>query len=295
MADNIIIDGSNLAYRTYHALKAIPEPLVDKQGRPTGLLFGFLRGVSTLKKRFSEHQFYVVWDGSKQRRKSRYPEYKAHRSTVDIFSDGQMDAIRECLPNLGVFQAKNPDEEADDVIASLVRVVLKDQKNTILSTDHDFLQLVTFTTSLLIPKVGPRSELLYDPDKVLEEYGVLPEKILQLRSMLGDPSDNLPGVPMVPSKVLKGLLKQHGTVQGIFSSHMAGLTSKQYEKLRGSKDQVLLNLELMALQDVPVPMNEVSLNEARVKEILTSYDITPDIIVDAFFKAEANKGFVKTS
>lgn len=295
MVENIVVDGSNLAYRTYHALKAIPEPLVDKQGRPTGLLFGFLRSLAALKKRFPTHQFHVVWDGSKQRRKAQYAEYKANRSSADIFSDGQMEAIRQCLPCLGVFQAKNPDEEADDVIASLVRGALRDHKNLIVSTDHDFLQLVTFTTSLLVPKVGPRSEMVYDPDRVMEEYGVPPEKILQLRAMLGDTSDNLPGVPTVPSKLLKGLLKTHGSVQGIFASSMAGLTAKQYEKLRGSKNQVLLNLELMALQDVPVSVTEADLNVDRVKETLSSYDINPDIIVEAFISGEVNKGFVKTS
>lgn len=295
MAENIVIDGSNLAYRTYHAMKMIPEPLVDKQGQPTGLLFGFLRSVAALKNRFLGHTFYVVWDGSKQRRKARFPDYKAQRSSTDIFSDGQMEAIRLCLTHLGVNQAKNPDEEADDVVASLVRGSLKGQQNIILSTDHDFLQLVTFTTSLLIPKVGPRSEALFDPDKVMEEYGVTPDNMLQLRAMLGDTSDNIPGVPTVPSKVLKGLLKTHGSVQAIYGSHMAGLTAKQYEKFRAAKEQVLLNLELMALHDVPFDLTDGLPNEAGVKGILSSRDITPDIIVDPFFRTEANKGFVKTS
>lgn len=293
-AANVVVDGSNLAYRTHHALKVIPNPLTDKSGNPTGLLFGFLRSLAALKNRFDSHTFYVAWDGSKKRRKDCYSGYKANRNSENIFVDGQIAAVRSALPMLGVCQVNNPDEEADDVIASLVRVNLKDQLNIIISTDHDFLQLVSYTTQLLIPKVGNSSEKMYDTDRVVAEYGVPPSKMVELRSLLGDSSDNLPGVPTVREKVLKGLLKTHGSVEGIYASHMAGLTPKEYEKLKAAKPQVLLNRELMVLQDVPLTTLDPAPNEAGVRELLTKYDIQSDTIVEPFFKDPA-KGFVKTS
>jgi DNA polymerase-1 len=295
MQENVIIDGSNLAYRIHYALKLATTPLTDKEGRPTGLLFGFLKSLASLKTRFDSHSFYVVWDGSKERRKSRYAGYKANRNSENIFVDGQVDAIRKSLPLLGVFQVNNPGEEADDVIATLVRGPLAGQRNTIVSTDRDFLQLVTYTTNLMVPKVGTNSEAIYDTDRVVAEYGVPPNKIVELRALLGDTSDNLPGVPTVSDKVLNGLLRTHGSVVGVYGSQLAGLTPKQYEKVKGAKAQVLLNLELMALYDVPLTTIDGLCAEQEVRDLLTGYEIQPDVVVAPFFKANVAKGFVKTS
>jgi len=292
---NVVVDGANLAYRTYHAMKHIPNPLTDADGNPTGLLFGFLRSLATLKSRFPKHNFYVVWEGSRQRRTSRYPEYKGTRSKTDIFSDGQMAAVQKVLPMLGVYQARNADEEADDVVASLVRGELRGHHNIIMSNDHDFLQLVTYTDQLLVPKVGNRPEQLYDPDRVVAEYGVPPERIVYLRALLGDTSDNLPGVPSVPAKLLTSLLRVHQTIDGIFSSNMAGLTASQYEKLRASEGLVRLNLELMPLQEVPYSLTDPSVNSDSAKLLLASRGIQPDSIIDAFVTEEgSSRGFVKT-
>jgi len=291
---NVIVDGLNLAYRTYHAMKLIPEPLVDGNGKPTGLLFGFLRSLAALNSRFEAHQFHVVWDGSRQRRSSRYPEYKATRGKVDIYSDGQLNDIQTILPLLGVAQAHNPNEEADDVVASLVRGRLKGNHNLIVSTDHDFLQLVTYTDHLFIPKVGNRSEILYDPDRVMAEYGVPSDRIVHLRALLGDTSDNLPGVPKVPAKTLTSLLRVHQTIDGIFSSSMVGITADQYAKLRASEGQVRLNLDLMALQDVPYTIIEPAVNFDGASKMLSERSVRPDQIVTSFANA-APLGFTKVS
>jgi len=293
---NVIVDGANLAYRTYHVLKVIPKQLTDEEGKPTGLLFGFLRSLAALRNRFVDHTFYVVWEGSRQRRSSRYPEYKAQRTKVDIYSDGQISTVREVLAHLGVWQAVNPVEEADDVIASLVRGRLQGHKNTILSTDHDFLQLVTFTDSLLTPKVGNRSEILYDPDRVVAEYGVLPDRIIHLRALLGDTSDNLPGVPgRIPTKTLTSLLRAHHSIDGIFASNLAGITANQYTNLRSAEGQVRLNLELMALQEVPFMLTDPGVSPDQAKKILSVRGLQADPIVDPFCEVRSAKGFAKTS
>ena len=292
-AKNVIVDGSNLAYRTHHALKSIPQPLTDSEGNPTGLLFGFLRSLGSLVGRLEATSVYVVWDGSKGYRVGRYPQYKANRNSDNIFSDGQMGRVKQILPSLGVWQAYNPDEEADDVIASLVRGQLKGQQNVIVSTDRDFLQLVTFTDCVLIPKVGSKDEIVYDPDRVLAEYGVSPDKMVQLRALLGDSSDNLPGVPRVPEKALKGLLRTHSTVEGIYASNLAGLSASQYDKVKASKEQVLLNLELMALRQVQVSLTDSSPNPDVAKSMLSAWGIQSPL-VDPFFRP-LPKGFEKRS
>src|SRR5690606_13632808 len=248
---NVLIDGHNLAFRCAYAPGM--ARLTDAKGRPTGMILGFLRSLGALKKRFPEARFWVAWDGSSRRRRARYSDYKRNRArketsvTVgDILFD-PLSFLREALPLLGVRQVWNPEEEADDVVATLVRNDLEGQTNIICSTDRDFLQLVSASTMFLFPAVGSRKEVLYDVQGVLHQLGVSPEKVVQLRALVGDASDNLPGVARVPKKVLRALIQEHGTVERLYASGLSSLNRSQYERLMEAAPQVRINLELMTL------------------------------------------------
>lgn len=282
MIQNILIDGYNLAYRCWLA-PGLNE-LKDSTGRPTGMVVGFLNSLISLKKKHPQAVIYVAWDrdnGSKRR--EVYGEYKANRTHREG-ADEQLSLLYELLPLMGVRQAESLGNEADDVVATLSRNELKGQQNLIFSNDRDFLQLVTPTTHLLVPKVGSRREILYDPETVQKDWGVAPENICQLRAFFGDNSDNLPGVPRVPKKVLRNLLQAYGSVEGVYRSGLAGLTKNQYERLRSAEPQVRINLRLMTLGDVPVsiqgPDNSPEEIAARLKQI----DINPKAVLAAFFR-----------
>jgi 5'-3' exonuclease/transcription antitermination factor NusG len=279
---NVLIDGFNLSFRCFFAPGM--GDLTDSQGRHTGVIFGFLRGVGALKKRYPEANFWVVWDGSSQRRKSKYPDYKAQRVNSDrkpVFD--QIAEIRRVLPLLGVRQAWNPVEEADDVIGTLVRGELQAQTNIIFSTDHDFMQLVTEKTQFLFPAVGSRREVLFDRDAVKEHLGVFPEKAVELRAFFGDTSDNIPGVPRVPKKVLRSLLQVHGSAKGVYASGLAGLTKVQYERLRAAESQVKINLDLMSLVDVDVTKIDPDVDVESAIAALRGLEIRSEPIIEAFF------------
>src|SRR5690606_53240 len=120
IVQNILIDGFNLAFRCYYAPGM--GDLQDDKGLPSGVLLGFLKSLGALKKRYPEAKFWVAWDGSSQRRKAVYPDYKGNRVQTDrkpVFD--QIEELKKVLPLLGVRQAWNPEEEADDIIATLVR------------------------------------------------------------------------------------------------------------------------------------------------------------------------------
>lgn len=299
MIQNIIIDGHNLAYRVFHAFNApTSKPMSDAQGRPTSVVYGVMKGIGALQKRFPEAQIYVCWDGSPVRRKTMYPEYKANRPTRQVGGDGfnQIEYLRELLPKVGVIQAFNPEEETDDIIACLVKGKLQGQNNIIVSTDHDFIQLVTRTDVLMVPKVSNRPETLYDPDLVVAEYGVEPSKVVQLRALMGsaDASDNLKGVPRVPTKVLASLVNAHGSVDGIYASGMAGLTKNQYEKIRAAEKQVKLNVQLMTLKsDLPYTLFASSPDSEEATRLLSEVGIQAEPVLKAFFRQM--KGFEKHS
>jgi len=292
MVQNVIFDGHNLAHRIAHAFKHLEAPLMDKDGNPTSLIYGFLKSVSVLRKRFERANFYVVWDGSKQRRSSVYPEYKANRPQHSGEVSTQMTKLREILTLLGVNQAYHPEEETDDLIACLVRRHLHGKSNLIVSTDRDFLQLVIYTDILMVPKVGSKPEILYDPDKVVSEYGVTPSKMVYLRALSGDTSDNLPGVSRVPKKILSSLLNSHGTLDGLYSSSLAGTTESQYDKIKGFETQARLNYTLMLLHDeLEVPITEGKSDLDQAISILQDLGIQADKIVPPFFTS--TQGFIK--
>ena len=186
---------------------------------------------------------------------------------------------------LGVAQAFHPEEEADDVIASLVRTTLRGQCNVILTTDRDLLQLVTDRDEVLVPVVGGRKEIRFDPAAVEAEYGVPPCQMPVLRAFLGDTSDNIPGVPRLPVKVAAGLVRTYGgSIQKIYDSGLAEVTKFQYAKLREAEAQVRLNADLMRL-DIGIafstadPARDMPAVQQRLQEVA----IQPDPILAAFF------------
>jgi 5'-3' exonuclease len=280
VTQNVLVDGSNLAFRCFYAPGM--SALTDKSGRPTGVILGFLRSLGALKKRFPEARLYVVWDGSSNRRKAVYAEYKANRAAHAEPIFDQMAYLRETLPGLGVWQAFNPNEEADDVIATLVRGELRDQHNVIYSTDKDMLALITDTTLVLLPGVGSRKEVLYDAKGLEAAFGVPPDQMLQLRALCGDVSDNLPGVPRVPKKILRSLVQAHHSVKGIYESSLTGVSEGQYERLRLSEPQVRLNLKLMAFVNVPVTSVEPNPDVEGVAKRLQDVGINPASILKNF-------------
>lgn len=292
VVQNLLIDGFNLMFRCWYA-PGITD-LKDSTGRPTGALLGFLRSLGSLRKRYPEARLYVVWDGAARRRKKAFPDYKAHRPQRNQAEAAalltQYEALQRILPTLDVRQAVNAEEEADDVIASLVRGELSSQNNLIFSTDRDLLQLVSETTQMLMPGTGIRKEILYDVAQVQANFGVPPTQLLQLRAFYGDASDNIPGTPRVPKKVLCSLVQAHGTVEAVYKSGLTGVSKGQYERLRSSEPQVKINLALMGLVDVAVSLTHPDVDPDLATSMLEEFEISPSPLLDAFYtKAEATE------
>lgn len=281
VVQNVLVDGHNLARRCFHA-PGMAEIKTTK-GEPTGVILGFLKSLGALKKRFPSAQLCVAWDGASRRRKKAFGEYKAGRGPVPAGFPEQVTALQKILPTLGVRQALNGEEEADDLVATLVRGELNGQKNVIFSSDRDFLQLVTSTTAVLVPSAGIRKEIVFDEARVKEHYGVPPEKMLQLRAFVGDETDNIPGVARVPKKVLCSLIQAYGSVDGVYRSGLTGVSKGQYERLRSSEPQVRINLALMSLVDVAVSVVDPDVDPDLASARMQEFEIAPNSILAVFF------------
>lgn len=277
---NVIVDGLNLAVRCCYA-PGLSE-LKDSQGRPTGVFYGFLNSISSLRRRFPNAKITVAWDGSSRRRKEIFSGYKASRGSIPV-TDWQLEWLRGTLPVLGVEQAWNPTEEADDVMATLVAGPYAGQRNVLYSSDRDLMQMVSKDTIWMSPPVGKAKETAHDIKAIEAKWGVPPEQIVMLRALLGDTSDEIPGLG-IPQKVSTELVKAYGSVDKIYASRLAGLSKLQYDKLRASEKVVRRNVELMTLRrDLSISTTPPKPDRIAAETRLRDADVKPDSILAAFF------------
>lgn len=249
--NRFVIDAMNLAHRAHNAnfeLKAA-------DGRPTGMFFGFVRTVVSLKRKYRGYRFSAAWDSRSERKLAIKPDYKAGRSHLPQPVLDEIQDIRKFLTACGVDQYECKGQEADDVIATLVQDWhCQDGHIVVYSNDKDLLQLVEDGKVLVYsPKVAQRPEKFYDEGAVRERFGVPPRLLAYFRSLDGDQSDDLKGVYRVRRRILASLVAKHETLDGVFSSMSgSGLTEHEASSLESFKDKAFENLKLMDL-DRSVP------------------------------------------
>jgi DNA polymerase-1 len=281
---NLVIDGHNLAFRVLHAL---PPDLKGPENESTSVFFGFMRSLIAAKRMVDPSaKVFVAWDRGSHRRKALNPEYKANRTAST--TSGWLSRLETFLPLVGVTQVFQENEEADDVVASLLPSL--EGPVVILTRDADFFQLVSNTVTVAVPGKN-QTFVFYDPERVFQDFGVTPEQIPHWKAILGDTSDNIRGVPRFPSKVAACLLRDHKTIEGVFQSGFSGLTSKQYASLKASKDVVVKNLSLTTMirnLEFTTVSPEPSLEKAE--SVLTELGITT-LPLTSFFGPK--QGFLK--
>ncbi len=190
----LLIDGYSLAYRAFFAL---PESITRADGMPTNALYGLAAMTIKVIEEEKPSRVIVAWDPpGKTFRDELYPEYKAGRSATPEGFKAQSPFFRPLMEAFGAVNVEKDGFEADDVIGTLARRASDaGQRVTILTGDRDALQLVDANVSVLATGRGVTDTTRYDEAKVEERYGVPPPKMPDLRGMIGDSSDNLPGVP----------------------------------------------------------------------------------------------------
>ena len=247
MVNYILIDGMNLAYRSHLSLKSAK----GADGRPSGMLFGFIRTLTTLKKRFRQYSFVVVWDNKPTHKYDVLPEYKSGRTKLDSSVFDQVDKIKELLASLNVTQYEVADQEADDVIATLVEGYKKDNSGSIIvyTNDKDMLQLVDGDKVVVLkPKVGTYDEIIYNNEAVIERFGVEPNLLAVFRSFDGDSSDNIKGVSRVRRKRIAEAVTRFKDIDKIYANiDKAGFSSKEYQRMLEFREQVKVNYSIIKL------------------------------------------------
>ena len=276
MAKILLCDGHNLAFRAFYGIRDLSR----SDGFPTNMVHGWLRSFWRLEDDCSPDQIWVFFDkGGSRRREDILPTYKANRGLPpDGFSE-QLAWVKRLTTALGHGWREQEGLEADDLIASAVRQLSEDEADLlIVSSDKDLSQLVGPKVKQLLPpptanpKMGWR---LLDESAVKEKFGVSPAGILDYLSIIGDQSDNIPGLPGVGPKTALKWMNEHGDLEGIIEN--AGrLAPKRFCSLVYEKREDLLrNRELIRLEsDLEVDMTDCPpVNLSELKEILLELEM----------------------
>jgi DNA polymerase-1 len=240
----VLVDGSSYLYRAYHAL----PKLTSSRGEPTGAVHGVLNMILKLAREEDTEHFAVVFDApGKTFRDEMYEEYKANRPPMPDDLRQQIDPLLEAVPAMGLPMLRIEGVEADDVIGTLCRQAVSEGMEVLVSTgDKDMTQLVEDKITL----VNTMSGTLLDRDGVKKKFDVYPEQIIDYLALVGDSSDNIPGVPKVGAKTAAKWLNEYGSVESIIKN-AESIKGKVGESLRENIDRLRLSQELATIrQDV---------------------------------------------
>ncbi len=247
-----IVDGHALAYRAYFAF--IRNPLVNSKGENTGAVYGFLRMLLLLIRKYEPRYLAVVFDsGEETDRHREYPAYKAHRPEMPDEMAEQLPVIFEATEALGIRMIVEPGIEADDLIASLARKAnAAGLDATIVTGDKDFLQLLSDRIRIIRPEKGTALEEGIGPEYCRERFGLEPERVIDLLALMGDSADNIPGVKGIGEKTALKLLHDFGSLDAVYERLEEVKPEHVREKLRNGAESARLSRELVTLRDVPV-------------------------------------------
>ncbi len=262
-----LVDGTAYVYRAFHAVRN----LSNSQGEPSGAIYGFANMMNRIIKDQSPTYLVVVFDAKGPTfRDELYAEYKANRAPMPDELRGQYDVIRELVPAMGIASISIEGVEADDVIGTLaVAAGRKDLFTVIASGDKDLAQLVN-------DRVVMRDELReqeLDTKGVKQKFGVMPEQIVDYLSLIGDKSDNIPGVELVGGKTAAKWLDAFGSLDNIIAQAHA-LPGKAGENLRNSLDGLALAKQLITLKtdvDVALDLDEFSISRPDLDALRSIY------------------------
>lgn len=269
----VIIDGKSVFYRGYYAM----GNLSTKDGTPTGGVFGFATMALEVLRKLEPDYVCVAWDKPKTNIRKRleiYPQYKAGRKAPPPDFYAQIPILHELLDAFGWPLYELDDYEADDIMGTLaLKASAQDVETLLVTSDLDMLQMVDWHIGVYVLKKGLSNIELFKPESFEEKYGIIAPQFLDLKSLKGDSSDNIPGVPGVGEKTAIALLQEHKTLDGIYEN-IDLIKESVRKKLVAGKDLAYMSKKLAAIwTDAPLELDLDSMDgskcdPAKLREIL---------------------------
>lgn len=248
----ILVDGNNLLFRSYYATAYKGSMLRNSKGFPTNALFGFINMLSKIINEENPSYMMIAFDKGKTFRHEKYEGYKDGRKDTPEELKLQFPVAKEIASAMGIPCFEIDNYEADDIIGTFAKEVdrREDFISTIISSDKDLLQLISDDNEVKLLKMNDFIRM--DKKTFIETYGFTPEKMIDLKGIMGDASDNIPGVKGIGEKGAINLIQKYGTVENIYD-HIDEITGKVKEKLLNDKENAFFSKELATIyKDVPI-------------------------------------------
>ncbi|WP_342510738.1 DNA polymerase I [Sporosarcina sp. FSL K6-1522] len=242
----VLLDGNSLAYRAFFALPL----LTNDNGIHTNAVYGFTMMLQNILEDEKPTHMLVAWDAGKTTfRHTTYGEYKGGRQKTPPELSEQFPYLRKLLEAYNIPQYELDQYEADDIIGTLSKVGDADGAEVVvISGDKDLTQLASDRTTVFITRKGMTDIEKYTPEHVMEKYGIEPHQIIDMKGLMGDASDNIPGVPGVGEKTALKLLKEYGSVENVYKSLDAITAKKLNQNLTENEAQAFMSKELATIE-----------------------------------------------
>ncbi|MFC5649139.1 DNA polymerase I [Paenibacillus solisilvae] len=254
----MLIDGNSIAYRAFFAM----PPLTNSAGLHTNAIYGFTTMLLKLLEEEKPTHILVAFDAGKVTfRHEGYTEYKGGREKTPSELSEQFPVLKELIQSFGIAQFELPGYEADDIIGTLTK--LADEKEVeaiVVSGDKDMLQLASERVTIALTRKGVSEVDRYQPNEIMEKYGITPQQIIDLKGLMGDTSDNIPGIPGVGEKTALKMLHEFGTVEEVLAN-TDSLKGKMKEKVEAHQEDARMSKKLATIyREVPLEdkVNEIA-------------------------------------
>ncbi|MDD2505446.1 MAG: DNA polymerase I [Bacilli bacterium] len=248
----ILVDGNNLMFRSYYATLYSGALMKNSKGFVTNALYGFVTMINKIINEEKPEYMAVAFDIGKNFRHLKYEDYKAGRQETPSDLLKQMPIAREILDAMGIKYYEVENYEADDIIGTITLMTEKDPDfdATIVSSDKDLLQLISSETDVKLLK--QKDHVRMNEETFREEYGIEPIRIIDLKALSGDASDNIPGVKGIGEKTALKLLKEHGTLENIYAN-IENIKGAVKERLINGKESAFFSKEMCTIyREVPL-------------------------------------------
>ena len=262
----ILIDGNNLLFRSYYATAYTGNTMKNSKGFPTNALFGFVNMMNKIINEENPEYIMVAFDKGKNFRHEKYDNYKAGRIETPKELLDQFPVAKKILKYMGIVSLEIDNYEADDIIGTFAKMADLDKAYdaTIISSDKDLLQLISDDVDVKLLK--QKDYIMMNKNTFFKEYGIEPIRIIDLKALEGDKSDNIPGVKGVGEKTALNLLREYGTLENIYDN-IDNIKGKLKDKLIADKDNAFFSKELATIyKDIDFNLSFEDLKRKEIDE-----------------------------
>lgn len=284
----ILVDGNNLLFRSYYATAYSGSNMRNSKGFPTNGLFGFINMMNKIISEEKPEYIMVAFDKGKTFRHERYADYKGGRAETPDELKMQFPVAKKILDAMGVKHYEIDNYEADDIIGSFAKMIDNnpDYIGTIVSSDKDLLQLITDKVDVKLLK--SKDYIRMNRDVFYENYGIEPIRMIDLKGLEGDASDNIKGVKGIGEKTALKLLKEYDTIENLYAN-IDKIKGSIHEKLVADKESAFASKELATIyKDVPLglTLEDIAIQKENTDELIIIYN---DLEFYSFLKKQQNK------